>query len=259
MRAIILAAGQGTRLRPLTDDRPKCLVDLCGVSLLERQTDVLRRGGVEKIIVVGGYLADRIAARGFHVLTNEQYASTNMVASLFCAEALLDGGDDVLVAYGDIVYEPRVLEAVATCTAPIGLAVDTAWRAYWSRRFADPLADAETLRLDATGHVVEVGKKPTGYEQIEAQYLGLFKIRADEAPRLGEVYRAMDAGRLYDGQPYEKMYMTSFLQHLIETGHRVQAVPTQGGWLEVDSLDDLRLYHALHERGELKAFFNVEA
>ena len=259
MRAVILAAGQGTRLRPLTDDRPKCLVDLCGVSLLERQADVLRRGGVDDIVVVGGYLADRIAARGFRVVTNERYESTNMVASLFCAPARLDGGDDVLVAYGDIVYEPRVLAAVAACRAPIGLAVDTAWRAYWSRRFADPLADAETLRLDADGNVVEVGKKPSGYDQIEAQYMGLLKVRADEAPRLDEVYRAMDRARRYDGQAYEKMYMTSFLQHLIDTGHRVRAVPTEGGWLEIDSLDDLRLYHALRERGELGTFFDVEA
>jgi len=128
MRVIILAAGQGTRLRPLTDDRPKCLVELGGVSLLERQARVLAGEGFRDLCVVGGYRADQIESRGFRVVRNPRYEQTNMVASLFCVAEAFDGGDDVLVAYGDIVYERRVLRAVAASPAAIALAVARAVR-----------------------------------------------------------------------------------------------------------------------------------
>ncbi len=259
MRAIILAAGQGTRLRPLTDHRPKCLVELCGVSLLDRQARALRSAHVEDLLVVGGYRADSIETRGYQVVRNHRYEQTNMVASLFSAASCLDGNDDVLIAYGDIVYEPRVLAAVMECDAAIALAVDLDWRRYWSLRFDDPLADAETLRLDDAGHVVEIGKKPDGYERIQAQYLGLIRVRADRASALRKVYAAMDRGAEYDGKDFENMYMTSFLQYLIDIGWPVLAAPVEGGWLEVDSTSDLDLYHAMHRCGRLADFFDVEA
>lgn len=259
MRVIILAAGQGTRLRPLTDDRPKCLVELGGVSLLERQARVLAGEGFRDLCVVGGYRADQIESRGFRVVRNPRYEQTNMVASLFCVAEAFDGGDDVLVAYGDIVYERRVLRAVAASPAAIALAVDLAWRRYWSVRFADPLSDAETMKLDAEGFVVELGKKPRSYDDIQGQYMGLFKIRADEAPRVREAWRQLDRTATYDGKSFDNMYMTSFLQHLIDTGHAVTAVPVRGGWLETDSLADLRTYHEMQSRGELAAFCDLEA
>jgi len=259
MRAIVLAAGQGTRLRPLTDTMPKCLVELCGVSLLERQADVLRRAGVDDIVVVGGYRAGMIEARGFTVVRNERYETTNMVASLFAAEVCLRGDDDVLIAYGDIVYEPRVLDAVLACDAATALAVDLEWRRYWSLRFDDPLRDAETLKIDRRGCIVELGKKPAGYEEIEAQYMGLILVRRERAAELKAVHDAMDRRARYDGKDYDNMFMTSFLQHLVDVGWPIRAVPVRGGWLEVDSTDDLALYHALHERGELAAYWNPEA
>ena len=91
MRAIILAAGEGTRLRPHTLDRPKCLVPLAGRPLLAWQADALRRAGVSDITVVTGYRADQVAALGFATVHNDRFRETNMVASLMCARALLDG------------------------------------------------------------------------------------------------------------------------------------------------------------------------
>ena len=258
MRAIVLAAGQGTRLRPLTDELPKCLVELCGESLLDRQARTLRARGIEDILVVGGYRADAVEARGYNVVRNPRYEQTNMVASLFCASAWLDGAEDVLITYGDIVYEPRVLGAVMDCDDPLGLAVDLQWRRYWSLRFEDPLADAETLRLDTDGHVVEVGKKPTGYDEIQAQYMGLIRIRADRAADVRDTYARMDRDAIYDGKEFDNMYMTSFLQHLIDSGRRVRAIPVHSGWLEIDSMSDLELYHSMQRRGELAPFFNVQ-
>ena len=91
IKALILAAGQGTRLRPLTDNKPKCLVELCGTSLLERQAKVLRECGIDDICVAAGYRAEQIRELGFRTIENPKYETTNMVETLMCAEEFIKG------------------------------------------------------------------------------------------------------------------------------------------------------------------------
>ena len=239
MKAIILAAGQGTRLRPLTNDRPKCLVELAGKPLLEHQLSVLRNAGISDIHVVGGYRAEQLKRPGLTLHINEHYAKTNMVSTLFCASAVMTGEDDLIISYGDIVYEPRVLDALMNCDAPIVLAVDREWKRYWAARMNNPLADAETLKLSNVNQIVELGKKPGSYDDIQGQYTGLIKIRADKVPRLLETWQAMDRDAIYDGKDYDNMYMTSFLQHLIDSGWEARAALIDNGWAEVDCEADL--------------------
>jgi choline kinase len=254
MRAVILAAGEGTRLRPYTLDRPKCLVPLAGRPLLEWQLEALRAAGMEDVTVVTGYRADQIRALGCATVHNADFATTNMVASLMCADALLDGSDDVLVCYGDLAYEPRLVRALGACSAPVAITVDRQWRRLWELRMADPLADAETLRLDEAGNVVELGRKPGGYADIQGQYMGLIGIRRAIAPALVDVYRSLDTGTRYEGRDRANMYMTTFLQNLIDHVTPVKAVPVDGGWLEVDTIADLETYEALYAAGRLREY-----
>src|SRR5882757_5179513 len=92
MRMIILAAGQGTRLRPLTDDRPKCLVELCGRPLLQWQIDTARSAGIRDIVVIGGYRHELLKAYDVELVLNPDFASTNMVRTLFRARDLFGPG-----------------------------------------------------------------------------------------------------------------------------------------------------------------------
>ena len=91
MKAIILAAGEGKRLRPYTEDRPKCMVEINGVSLLDRQISVIRSLGIEEIILIGGYKGDSLLPKGTKLIINPRYQETNMVWSLFCGEDELQG------------------------------------------------------------------------------------------------------------------------------------------------------------------------
>ena len=239
MKAIILAAGQGSRLRPLTDAKPKCLVELAGHSLLAHQLKVLSAEGITDIHVVGGYRSDLLDWPEFTLHLNERYLETNMVTTLFSAESVMTGDSDVIISYGDIVYEPRVLAAVKAVDAPVSLAVDCEWRRYWAARMDNPLCDAETLKLSDDGNVIELGKKPKSYTDIQGQYIGLLKIRADYARRLPAMWRAMDRNANYDGKDYDNMYMTSFIQHLIDSGWEARAALIDNGWAEVDCAEDL--------------------
>jgi choline kinase len=251
MKCIILAAGEGSRLRPHTLERPKCLVELAGRAILDYELDALRAAGLEDIRVVTGYRSHQVEARGLRTYHNPDYASTNMVTSLLTARELFDGTDDVLVSYADIVYETRVVEQMLACEAGVSMAVNTSWRDLWSVRMEDPLSDAESLRLDGEGNVVELGKKPDSYSDIEGQYMGLILFRAQEAGRVAEIYDGLDRSRSYDGKDLPNMYMTSFLQHWIDCVSPIRAVAIRGGWLEVDTTEDLEIYEKMDERGEL--------
>ena len=94
----------------------------------------------------------------------------------------------------------------------------------------NPLSDAETLQLTDGNRVVGLGKKPKSYADIHGQYTGLIKIRADHVARLPKVWKAMDRYATYDGKDFDNMYMTSFLQHLIDLGWEARAAANRQ-WL----------------------------
>lgn len=254
MRALVLAAGRGSRLAPLTDDRPKCLVELAGASLLGHQFATLHSQNITNIAVVVGHRGECVAALGLHTIFNPDYESSNMVYTLFCARDLMAGDTDLVIAYGDIVYEAQVLRALMDCGSPICVAVDREWRRYWELRMADPLSDAETMKIDQRGMIVELGKKPRGYHEIQGQYIGLIKVRRDYVASLLRLYDGMDHDGTYDGKSHKEMYMTSFIQHAIDTGWPVRSVPISNGWLEVDTYAELQLYRRMHQEGTLADF-----
>ncbi|MCG5277720.1 NTP transferase domain-containing protein, partial [Providencia rettgeri] len=181
MKVIILAAGQGTRLRPYTNDRPKCMVELAGKPLLHHQLDTLYSAGISsnQIALVGGYLKDKLNAPDIKLYTNENFEKTNMVGTLFCAEEFMQSDEDLLICYGDIIYQCDVLTALLNTDGDIALAADKEWKRLWSLRMDEPLDDAETFKIE-NGNVIELGKKPQNYADIDAQYMGLIKISANK-------------------------------------------------------------------------------
>lgn len=243
MKALVLAAGQGTRLRPLTDDVPKAMVSFRGLPLLEHARRSLVEAGVPEVVVVTGYRAQVIADRGFVTRHNPRFDSTNMVASLFCAEADMAGG--FLVVYGNIVFRPGIVRALLADPAPLAIAYNTRWRELWSLRLADPLADAETFRLDGAGFVTELGRRPRSFDDVEGQYAGLVKVSAAAVEGFQAFYAGLDRTARYEGRSFDGMFMTTLLQLLIDSGARLKGVPFAGGWAEVDSVEDLRVTEGL--------------
>jgi choline kinase len=237
IKAVILAAGEGTRLRPYTLDRPKCLVEVDGSSLLDRQLAVLATKLIEPIILIGGYRIDQIDHAGITILANPRYADTNMVWTLFCAEHELEG--DILICYGDIVYSKEVLQAVLNSKSDIAVAIDLDWEVYWRQRNEDPLADAETLKLSDDNQILEIGQKPKSLAEIEGQYLGLIKFTSEGIKQLKKTFHDAKSVGVLRGKVIEKAYMTDLLQAMVDSGIRLDAVPIHGQWVEVDTVSDL--------------------
>ena len=245
MRAVILAAGRGSRLGHLGADRPKCLVEFAGKRLIERQIAALRRGGVEEIGVVRGYRAEMIDLPGLTYFANERWAETNMVMSLAAAAAWLRSGP-AIVSYGDIFYRSELVRGLAGAPGRLVISYDRDWRRLWTRRFADPLADAETFRIDAHGQLLEIGGRTTRIEDIQGQYMGLFKF----TPPAWSIVEALLA--TLDAPIRDKLDVTGLLRRLLAGNElSISTFGSDGQWGEVDNPQDVALYEDMVRRGEL--------
>ena len=259
MKVIILAAGQGTRLRPYTDKIPKCMVSIGGKPLLFHQLDTMQNCKIsfDDIALVGGYKIDTFNQLKIKVFKNSQYDSTNMVSTLFCAREFIKPGEDLIISYGDIIYEPKVLNSLLECNDPICISADKEWERLWRLRMDNPLLDAETFIMNKQFFVQELGKKPRSNTEVQAQYMGLIKVRSDMVEKLLNIYDAMDKGINYDGKDYKNMYMTSFIQYLIDTGWSVKACLVENGWLEVDTVEDLDVYKRMFDDGSISSYYRL--
>jgi L-glutamine-phosphate cytidylyltransferase len=245
MRALILAAGRGSRMGSLGDDRPKCLVELDGRPLLDRQIAALRRGGADEIGIVRGYRADMLNFPGLRYFDNARWAQTNMVMSLATAAAWLREGP-VIVSYADIFYRGELVRGLAGTAGDLVISFDRDWRRLWTRRFADPLADAETFRIDARGTLLEIGGKTANIEDIEGQYMGLLKF----TPSAWSAIEALLAG--LDAPARDRLDMTGLLRRLLNEGTvSIRTFGTAGQWGEIDNPGDVDLYQSMLKCREL--------
>ena len=237
-KVILLVAGEGKRLRPFTLDRPKCMVEIDGISLIDRQLSVLKAEGLDNIIMAGGYKSEMLKREGVKLKLNPRYFETNMVWTLFSVEEELDG--DVIVSYGDIVYSREILQKLLESKADIAVIIDKEWESYWRERNEEPLDDAETLKLRADGTIREIGQSPQSLDEIEGQYIGLMKFSAQGVSQMKETfYEALESGELL-GKPIENSYMTDLLQALINSEKLVTSIPIYGDWVEIDTVSDLK-------------------
>lgn len=263
MKAIVLAAGEGKRLRPLTDQNPKCMVKLFGKSILQWQIDTFRQCNINDISVVTGYRSESITIPNITYFKNEKFDTTNMLETLFCARDKLIGS--VIVSYGDIIFEEKVLRKLIESNYDYSICVDKNWKYYWETRFENPLKDAESLSLDESGYIASIGQKVDDIDEIEGQYIGLMKFQNGGLEFLKNFYNESKRKSLIDGSnplnptiPFEKSFMTDLLQGLINSGCNLKSIIIENGWLELDTLRDFEIYEKMYADNTLHKFITLQ-
>jgi len=240
MRVIVIAAGRGRRLMPTTADAPKCYAEVAGQRLLDWALAAFAANGLSDICFIGGYQIDKVR-RDYPQFTfrhNANWEHNNILASLFCAEDLMD--QPFLCCYSDVLFTADVIGRLAADQSDMALGVDTAWLTRYEQRTDHPPDDAEKVTV-ANGRVTRVHRAiPTG--EAYGEYIGVAKFSAAGAERLREHYHR--ARQRFTGKPwreasdFEKAYKILLFQEMIEAGVPFAHVDTPGGYIEVDTQQD---------------------
>ena len=263
MKAIILAAGMGTRLDKYTKDLPKCMLNFNGKTLIERQVETLRACGINEIVIVTGYMKDKIKIKNVNYCHNANYASTNMVASLMCAEKELN--DDILVCYGDILYEKRIAKQVIEAPVDIGVAVDIDYLRYWKARLGKWQEDIESFVIGKDGSIAEIGVPNCPLEKARIRYIGLVKFSKKGITLFRELYNKYKKIHWNKNEAFKdtkksfkKLDMTNMLNLIIKSGHKVYPVPIKHGWMEFYTNEDYEKALQWVNNKSIKKFYNPD-
>ncbi|MCX6566961.1 MAG: phosphocholine cytidylyltransferase family protein [Candidatus Aminicenantes bacterium] len=233
IRGIVLCAGRGGRLRPFTDDTPKCLLSFGGKTILERCLDGLRAAGVGDIILVTGYRRELIerfveerGTAGITFVVNEAYARTNTAVSLNLALKRITS--DVVVVNGDVLFDPSILADLVALPVFHGAAVD-----------ADISLDGEEVKVIVRGgRIVEIGKDLNPKDSL-GEAIGLYKIGRSAIADLIRIYDDLESKGEFQ-HFFEKGF--DLLNGNRSGDDRSFGVFLTGGrpWVEIDTLED---YH----------------
>jgi len=223
MKAIILAAGKATRLLPFTKNEPQCLLKAGGKTILEHQVEALRKAGINEIIVVCGYFADRVEEfckrLGIKTLLNPFYAVSNMAMSLWLAKDILKEG--FLLLYSDVLFEPSVIHGLMQTKGDMCLAI----------KKGRPREEAEKI-VEKGGLLQNVSKDKTAEENGE--FIGIAKFSDRGARDLTDEMNKTAKININSS-------FINVIEQIIEKGKRVEAYDIKDSlFVDIDFPEDLK-------------------
>jgi L-glutamine-phosphate cytidylyltransferase len=237
MKALILAAGQGTRIRSTHGQHPTCLITFNNTdwTILDQQIYALSRAGIREIGIAVGYESDQIVRHviknwgwphRFKFIENQHYAETNNIYSVWLARDWLKGSSFV-VLNANVAFDSAILPPALASTAPITMVVDRAWR-------------DETMKLGIRGNRITKISNQITHEDLSATYAGITVFRAGIVDRFLQEIDDL----IYQGQ--KNLFFSVGVQQLADDGVRISYTETGGRpWAEIADAGDLafaRLY-----------------
>ena len=238
-RAILLAASRGAKLGPLTEQRPKCMIDVRGEPLLQRLVRTINESGLRDVTVVRGYRKEAIALAGIETVDNDRYDETGEAASLACAHDRLDG--PCLISYGDILFRRHVLDGLLAAAGDIVTVVDARRRAD-SSRAPDRAVDWVRCSRPFTGSYLDddrvileaIRSDAAGAGDAHGEFIGLTKLSEDGAALVRSALDAMSEDGTLDSADLPALFA-----RLIAQGAVIDTLYITGHWLDVDDAFDL--------------------
>ena len=242
MRAIILGAGSGSRMGQHTKDIPKVLLDINGKSILERQISLLREHGVNEIFVVTGYKREKHILKDIEYIFNPRYSETEQLASMMVARTKIS--DDVLVIFGDIVFDGQILQQILASNDDIAMAIDLNWEKSYNEGLCNSHPLDEPVLINQK-KVLRISYKQTDTmieNQTVGEFLGVIKLSANGSRTIIKKYEELEkshVGRFHDANSLEKAKLADILQELIDSKIEISFIAVNGKWCEIDTPKDL--------------------
>ena len=241
-KALIIAAGLGSRLKKHTENLPKCMLDFGGKTLLQRQLDSYKKNGINDISLIRGYKKEKINYKGIKYFENTDYKNNNILNSIFYAEKVING--NIIISYSDILFDTSVVERTLNSNHDISVVVDIDWRGYYVGRKDHPISEAENVIFNSNNEVEKIGKINTGKEEVHGEFIGMIKLSNRGTEIFKEHFHRLK--KIYWNKPFQrakifqKAYLTDFIQELVDIGIKVHCVIIESGWKEIDTVEDYK-------------------
>lgn len=231
MRVNVLAAGRGSRLDYLTQEKPKCLINFKGKKLIEHNLERIRSfHSNENIWIVTGYKSEALLAYSKNIIFNPKWDTQNIGSSILIALEY-HSDSDCLFIYSDIYYCSSALEEISHGQESAIVSVEN-WNRIWMNRFEDPITDVESYKVDVNGYVTEIGGKNPILNEIEGQFSGIFLITRIDWQRFRN-------NSTLNYNQIRTLDATQLLQKMIESGIRFKNISYTGEWAEIDTIRDI--------------------
>ena len=246
MNAIILAAGEGTRLRPETNDIPKGMVKLFDKSLLEMQIDIFKKCSIEDISIVTGYLADKIIFPSINYFKNENYSTTSGNESLYCAREKLQGC--TIITYSDLIFEKVVIDQVIDFKGDIGITADLDWKPHYDGRTLHKMSEADNVLFDKEDKILEVRKNIQKPDSKIGEFTGIIKLSKKGSDILLKKFNELKKshnGRFHSASSLKQSIIPDMIQELIDSEINVEPIFISEKWCEIDTPQDLEIARKL--------------
>ena len=241
-KALVIAAGLGSRLKKHTENLPKCMLDFGGKTLLQRQLESYRQNGIKDISLVRGYKKEKINYKDIKYFENKDYKNNNILNSIFYAEKIING--NIIISYSDILFDKSVVERTLKSDHDISVVVDIDWRGYYVGRKDHPISEAENVIFNSNNEVEKIGKINTGNEEVHGEFIGMIKLSNRGTEIFKEHFHRLK--KIYWNKPFQrakifqKAYLTDFIQELVDIGIKVHCVIIESGWKEIDTVEDYK-------------------
>lgn len=219
MKAIIVAAGIGSRMYPLAQDMPKCLLPICNETFLGRQIRLFNECGVDDITVVVGFRKEYIIEKfpNITMVYNPHYLSTNSLYSLWVARNRLLG--DTIITNADVLFNKGTLEMLVNSQYNYCLVV------------GKKVVDVEDHKVKIAGNRVVEVNKTMPLDEAFGEFIGLAKVSGD---KLNTFKKYMQ----YRIEEDSQAFWVSAFQNLIYWGYEVDYSLAKPPWIEVDTKED---------------------
>ena len=240
MKAIIIAAGTGTRLGKNESKLPKALLEVNAQTILSRQIAILKKMGIEEIIVITGPYAEKFPSIDVTYVNDRDHDEHDILGSLIVAKDYIEG--DTVITYSDILFDAITLEQIIQQECDIGIAIDMDWKKAYEGRTLHPSTEAENVLLDDDKNILKVQKNIKSREENVGEFLGIIKLSSHGSKILTDKFEylfANNLGTFYNSTLLKKVYMTDFIQELVNSKINVTPIFISGKWCEIDTYQDL--------------------
>ena len=238
MKVIFLAAGGGSRLGKITEEIPKPLIDINGISMIERQIILFQNNQIKNIVVITGVKKEKFMIKEVSYIHDLKHNFHDQLGSLMAAREIIEG--EVIILFADLLFDQNILNQVLQSKADIGIAVEKNWEKSYVERPGRDQAAKVSIKNDK---ITALSEKHTteNVEQV-VEFLGIIKLSSKGSKKLIAKYEELEKGHkgeFNDAKTLSMAKLTDLLNEIVKSKIEIEPIFINGKWCEVDTPNDL--------------------